>query len=214
MLEHRTHLLSDLPAGVAYQWLSRLVVPRPIALVSTVGADGTPNLAPFSFFMLGGSNPASLAFCPTLDEAGREKDTLRNVRETGEFVVNLVHGAMAEGVNATAYAYPPDIDEWSYAGFHPVESQLVQPSRVAESFVNLECRVHTITMHGSGPSASAYVIGEVLACHLAESLVGDDGLLEFHPIARLGGRQYLDLDGGKVFELARPNGPGVASHDL
>jgi len=206
--------MSELPLGMAYQWLSRLVIPRPIALVSTISSDGRPNLAPFSFFMLGGSNPPSVAFCPTLDGRGRDKDTLRNVRQTEEFVVNLVHREMIEGVNVTAYAFPPGEDEWAHAGFHPVDSLQVGPKRVAESMVQLECQLHAITMHGDGPSASAYVIGEVLVCHIAPHVLDDEGLVEFAPVARLGGSAYLDLDGGKVFELERPKPPEPPSHDL
>lgn len=211
---HFTQLVSEMPAGMAYQWLSRLVIPRPIALVSSLSAEGQANLAPFSFFMLGGSNPPSVVFCPTLDITGNPKDTLRNIQDTEEFVINLVDRTMADGLNVTSFPYPPEIDEWPLAGFTRAASRLVRPERVAESKVQLECKLFEIVAHGTGPSSSAYVIGEVVAIHIDSSIMKDDLLHDFHPIARLGGRAYLDLNGGKVFEMTRPNERPAPSEDL
>lgn len=211
--ERRSFLLQDMPPQARYAMLTALVVPRPIAFVSTTSPEGHDNLAPFSFFMLGGDNPPSLAFCPTLDKYGNAKDTLRNVELCKEFVVNLVTSEMARGMNETSFAYPQGHEEWSVSGFTKLSSTVVKPPRVAESPVQFECRLHQVVPHGEGPSASAYVIGEVLVAHVDGRFVDESGAKRdpFRPLARLGGKEYLDTDCGKVIELARPKGPAGSS---
>lgn len=213
MSGQRTFLLSDLTASQKYDLLCGLVVPRPIGFVSTLSNAGVPNLAPFSFFMVGGIRPPSLMFCPVLDREGKPKDSLRNVEETGEFVVNLVTREMAEGMNATSFAYPPGHAEWEASGFTKTESLVIKPPRVAESPVQFECRLFHALRHGDGPSASVYVVGEVLVAHVDPVLVDTAGNIAgaFRPIARLGGKSYIDLACGKVFELERPNRPAGSS---
>jgi len=154
--------------------------------------------------MLGGANPPSLAFCPTRGLDGEDKDTAANIRETSEFVVNLVHSEIAPNMNVTGVAYARDVDEWPLSGLTPVASTVIRPARVAESLVQMECRSHAILDHGAGPHSSSYVIGEILVLHVDESLVSESGLGTFQPLARLGGQQYLDLNSGKVFDMARP----------
>lgn len=167
-----------------------------------------PNLAPFSFFMAGGANPPSVAFSPVLDGQGREKDTLRNVLATGEFVVNVVHREMAERMNATSWSFPPEASEWEASGLTPLASDLVHPARVAESFVQMECRLHQIVEHGDGPSAARYVIGEVACFHVASDLLSEGRKVpDLGLIARLGGPDYLDGATGQRFTLPRPTGP-------
>ena len=186
--------------------MAGLIVPRPIAFVSTLGRDGSRNLAPFSYFMPGGVNPPTLAFCPVLDAGGTAKDTLRNIRETGEFVVNLVHRSMAEGMNATAASFPSGESEWPASGFTPVESTRVAPPGVGESRVRFECILFGTFPTGAEAGAGTVVVGRILACHAAE----DPGM----PIARLGASGYLDLaaeGGGKVFDLPRPVLPPKSS---
>jgi flavin reductase (DIM6/NTAB) family NADH-FMN oxidoreductase RutF len=211
----RSFALSDLRPSQKYDLLSGLVVPRPIAFVSTISAEGLPNLAPFSFFMVGGINPPSLMFCPVLDLEGRPKGTLRNVEATGEFVVNLVDRRMAEGMNLSSFPYSEDESEWGVSGFTPLESERVRPSRVAESPVQFECRFYQALRHGEGPSASVYVVGEVLVAHVSDALVSEAAELvkRFGPLARLGGKGYLDLELGEAFEMARPNRPAGSSLD-
>ncbi|MCB0825678.1 MAG: flavin reductase family protein [Armatimonadetes bacterium] len=202
----RTLNLSELGSTIAYHVLTNLVVPRPIAFVSTLSADGVANLAPFSYFNIGGMNPPSLVFCPVLDGEGNPKDSLKNIKETGEFVVNLVNREMAEGMNAASYTFPPDASEWEPSGFHPLASQSVKPKRVAESPVQLECRLFQVVKHGDGPSSACYVIGEVVLAHLADELMDGDVILPLSPISRLGGPDYLDLATGERFSLPRPTG--------
>ncbi|MBS1721629.1 MAG: flavin reductase family protein [Armatimonadetes bacterium] len=211
-MAHKTWRFDEESASFAYDLMSSLVVPRPIAFVSTVGSDGTPNLAPFSFFMVGGPNPPSLVFCPVLNKRGEKKTTLINVEQTGEFVVNLVTRRLAGGMNETSGDYLDSVSKWGLSGFTSETSLLVAPDRVAESPVQFECRVHQIVNFGD----SSYVIGEVLAAHLEESVLdaGTGKVTGFRPIARLGGAEYIDLDGGKVFEMARPKPMTNPSVDL
>lgn len=207
--------LNDLQASVRYDLLAGLVVPRPIGFVSTLSTDGTPNLAPFSFFMVGGINPPSLMFCPVLNFEGEPKDSLRNIQETREFVVHLVTRKMAEGMNETSFSYPAGTDEWKASGFSMLESEVVKPDRVAESPVQFECRLFQAIQHGIGASAAVYVVGEIVRAHIDESLIDDEVRLvkSFKPISRLGGSDYLDLETGKLFELERPKGPASSSLD-
>jgi flavin reductase (DIM6/NTAB) family NADH-FMN oxidoreductase RutF len=193
---------ADLRPGRLYELLAAIVVPRPIGFVSTVSGNGVPNLAPFSFFTLGGVEPASLVFCPGFRADGNPKDSLQNVIETGEFVVNLVTRAMSEGMNATATNLPADQSEWEISGFSAVPSVSVAPARVAESPVSLECKLFEVVRHGKG---TVYVIGEVLQIHVRNELLNAEGKFQddLKPIARLGGANYLDLDALEIFELNR-----------
>lgn len=210
-----TLVLQDMDPLKRYAMMTGLVVPRPIAFVSTTSPAGHDNLAPFSFFMLGGDSPSSLAFCPTVKRDGTDKDTLKNIESCKDFAVNLVTVEMAQGMNETSFAYPQSDEEWEVSGFTKEPCTRIKPPRVAESPVQFECRLHQIVRHGTGPQSSAYVIGEILVAHVARGLVAEDGSLgdRFMPIARLGGRGYLDLECGKVFELARPKGPLPSSLD-
>jgi flavin reductase (DIM6/NTAB) family NADH-FMN oxidoreductase RutF len=203
----------ELTSSQLYDLLVEAVQPRPIALVSTVSKEGVPNLAPFSFFMLGGNNPPSLAYSPTVGPEGREKNSVTNVEETGEFVVNAVTRAMEEGMNASAFGYPPGFDEWTVAAFTPVDSELVRPKRVAESPVQLECKLFQIVKHGTAWGAARYVIGEIVRIHVAETLLepGARRLKPLRLIGRLGGREYIDLDSREIFELARPTSASAPS---
>jgi flavin reductase (DIM6/NTAB) family NADH-FMN oxidoreductase RutF len=193
-----------------YQLLTRVVSPRPIAFVSTLSAEGGGNLAPFSYFNLGGINPPSLVFSVLNDRHGNEKDTLRNVRETGEFVISVVTRGMAERMNATSAAYPRGVDEFDQAGFIRAASELVRPPRVAESPLAMECRLHTIVSHGSGPLAGHYIIGEMLLLHAADSVLDADGRPDparIGFIGRMGADWYVHAAPPALFEMPRPVDP-------
>lgn len=199
--------LEALTPGERHAWLTTLVVPRPIALVSTVDAAGVGNLAPFSFFALGGGTPSTLAFCVTGGPGGAEKDTLRNLRETGECVVHLVSYAIAERVNQASASYPPEVDEAITVGFTRVPSRRVRPSRIAESPAALECRVREIVPVGQAPGRTAWVIGEIVALHVSPSCLGPDGLPDvgrLDLVARLGRLEWARLGADDVFVLPRP----------
>ena len=186
-----------------YQLMTNAVVPRPIALVSTVSASGVPNLAPFSFFMVGGVNPASLVFCPVRSGVGHKKDTLRNVEETKEYVINLVDRAMAAAMNETSAPLDSTASEWGRTDFTAQNSVQVRPKCVAESPISFEMKLFEIIHHGDGPSSASYVIGEAVALHVRADLA-TEAAGRFSLISRLGGVDYLDLASMEIFGMERP----------
>lgn len=190
-----------------YKLLIGSVVPRPIALVSSLSAEGIPNLAPFSFFNAICAEPPVICFAVSRPGAGVErakKDTLANVEATGEFVVNIVSEEIAEKMNLTAGTYPPEVDEFALAGFTPAPSVKVKPARVAESKVSLECRVMRIVLISDRPMGGSLVLGEVLAIHAADGLVTDFRVDpdRLQAIGRMGGLTYTRTR--DRFDIARP----------
>ena len=193
------------PAEV-YSLLVGCVVPRPIAFVSSLSSGGVANLAPFSFFNAGGAHPPSLVFSPVTSGAGRDKDTLNNVRATREYVVHISPWSLREKMNQASADYPPEVSEFEKAGFTKAASVKVKPWRAVECPVAMECRLFQIVQHGSGPLRANYVIGEVVYFHIADSLFVngriDSGALD--AIGRLGGPLYTHVTKESVFNLPRP----------
>ena len=191
-----------------YAWMTQAVIPRPIAWVSTVSADGKPNLAPFSFFQAICSNPPTLMFVPTNNRDGGKKDTLRNIEAVPEFVVNLVPHALAAPMNATAAPLPYGENEFAHAGVEPAASARVRPSRVAASPVAFECTLDRIVTIGSGVGAGNVVFGRIVAMHVADSVLTADGKaldpVKLDLIARLSGDYYMRT--GELFTITRPAG--------
>jgi flavin reductase (DIM6/NTAB) family NADH-FMN oxidoreductase RutF len=189
-----------------YKLLIGSVAPRPIAWVSTQGTDGKTNLAPFSFFNVFSVAPPVLGFAPGYKKAPAgqvrpPKDTLRNVNETGEFVVNIVSFDLAEKMNQTSGDYPEGISEFEAAGLTPVASQIIKPPRVGECLMTMECKLlQTINFGGS-----ALVLGEILLIHLDESVYKHDGTIDLdvlQPIGRLGEDLYSTVK--DRFSIPRP----------
>lgn len=191
-----------------YQLLTRVAVPRPIALVSSISADGHGNLSPFSFFTVGGANPPSASFCPVNDREGQMKDTVRNIEETGEYVIHVVTPALGEAMNQASWTYPRGVDELDEVGLTRVPATKVRASRVAESPIALEMRLWQIVRHGAGPLSSNYVIGEVLHVHVDDALLTDGfpDNAKFETLARLGGDWYARVGRECLFAMARPAG--------
>lgn len=190
-----------------HRWLTPIIAPRPIAFVSSLSAAGVGNLAPFSFFAMGGQNPQSVAFCPIADRDGNPKDTLRNVRDTGEFVINIVSRAMAERVNQASAPYPFEIDEFDVTGFTRVPSERVKAPRVAESPAAIECRVFQIIPHGAGPQHATWVIAEAVLLHVDDGVIAADGLpdtAKLNPVARMGRNEWAEVSAANIFALDRP----------
>ena len=165
-----------------YKLMTGIIVPRPVALVSTVDRNGVHNLAPFSFFSGVGSNPPTVLFCPAVRTRSAEaieahldirKDTLRNVEETGEFVVNIVSEAIAAGANASAAEVPPEVDEFILSGLTPQASELVRPARVAESPAQMECKLLQVIYTSREPGGGVIVLGEIVRFHVRGDLVED-----------------------------------------
>jgi flavin reductase (DIM6/NTAB) family NADH-FMN oxidoreductase RutF len=194
--------LTTLPPALRYKLLAALVVPRPIALVTTVGPDGTVNAAPFSFFNVFSEDPALVILGLGARPDGTPKDTLAHVRETGAFVVNLVGEAIAAQMNMCAVDFPPDISEVDAAGFTTLPGVSVPVPRIAEAPAALECR-HYMTLE---PAARRHlVIGQVVRVHARPGIVDPDrlhvNLDAYKPVARLFGNLYARL--GETFELKR-----------
>lgn len=182
-------------ATATYQLLTQLVVPRPIAWVSTLAEDGTPNLAPHSYFNIVSSDPPVVH----VTSAG-EKDTLRNVRATGEMVVNVVTRELLEPMNLTSADFPPSEDEFGWAGLATAPSTSVAPPRVAAARAALECRLRHVTEIGNG----CMIFGDVVRVQVAEDLI-EDGRIppeRLDAVGRLGGTAYLMTDA--VTRLERP----------
>ncbi len=197
------------PAQIAYSDIYKLmigiIVPRPIAFVSTLDSSGIRNLAPFSYFTACSSNPPMVCFSTTVRSGPRPyKDTLENVRATGEFVLNTVTEEIAERMNITSADVPPEVDEFALSGLTPIASDLVKPPRVAESKAQMECRLHQIVATSDRPGGGFLIIGEVLRFHVLESLLDgckvDPEMLK--AIGRMGGPTYVRTH--DRFEMQRP----------
>lgn len=185
------------------------VVPRPIAFVSSMDADGVRNLAPFSFFTVASANPPIVCFCPIVRGASNSrlqptKDTLRNIIDTREFVVNIVSEEFAVQMNACAAELPPEVDEFQVSGLTPVASDLVRPPRVAESHVQMECRLQQIVHVSTEPLGGSLVLGQVLRFHVSDALL-DNFRIDpdrLHAIGRMAGSTYTRTR--DRFEMERP----------
>ena len=187
-----------------YRVLTGVIVPRPIAFVSTMSSDGIVNLAPYSFFNAVAYDPPTIVFSSSRHTGIKRKDTLANIEETGEFVVNIVVDDIAEAMNITAAEYPEDVNEFALAGLTPVSSDLVKCPRVQESPVNMECRLNQVIPLGSEKHQHGLVIGEVVMMHVRDDII--DGHRINHqllkPTGRLAGSMYCRT--ADVYEMPRP----------
>ena len=196
---------SSSPALEVYQALVGVVVPRPIAWVTTMSPAGVVNLAPFSFFNTFSANPPVVVFSPTLRRNATKKDTLLNIEATREFVVNVAVEPLAEKVNLSSKELLPDESEIELTGLHTAPSTRVKPPRLAESPVNLECTLRQIVHLGTGPIAGNLVIGDIVMIHIADAVLDANGKVDprkLRAIARLGGDYYCRT--GDLFEMKRP----------
>jgi flavin reductase (DIM6/NTAB) family NADH-FMN oxidoreductase RutF len=191
--------------GLAHDPLNSIVAPRPIGWISTRSAAGVNNLAPYSFFNLFNYKPPIVGFASI-----GWKDSVQNIKATGEFVWNLVTGPLAEAMNATSAAVPAEQDEFELARLTPVPSRLIQAPRVAESPVSFECRLSQLVRltdrHGADTD-TWLTLGEVVAIHIHQDLIRD-GLYDTAaaaPIMRGGGAaDYFRLDPNSRFQMWRP----------
>jgi flavin reductase (DIM6/NTAB) family NADH-FMN oxidoreductase RutF len=194
----------DHPDDDLYRLMSSFIVPRPIAFVSTISPDGVRNVAPFSYFNAISATPPLLAFAIGHPD-GRVKDTLANLTASGDYVVNIVTEPIAEAMNATAAEVAPEIDEFNLAGLTPATSNTVSAPRVAESPVNLECRLLETHEYGSTPRLTTLVIGEIVTAHIDDRLMRENGTVDpvlLEAVGRLGGSEYCHST--DVFRMERP----------
>lgn len=190
-----------------YALLVGIVAPRPIAFVSTTDAAGVPNLAPYSFFNVFSSAPPIVVFSSNRRASDNTtKDTLENVRATGEAVINMVSYAMVRQMSLASIEYPPEVNEFEKAGFTAAPADLVKPYRVLEAPAQLECRVQNILDLGTGPGAGHLVICEVVRLHLHEAIF--DGLGRIDPqridlVGRMGRAYYVRASGEAIHSIFR-----------
>jgi flavin reductase (DIM6/NTAB) family NADH-FMN oxidoreductase RutF len=199
----------EIKTALLHQYLLGAISPRPICFASTTARNGRPNLSPFSFFNVFGSNPPTLVFSPSRRVRDNTvKHTLENIRETGEVVINVVNYAMVQQMSLSSCEYPKGVDEFEKAGFTKLASELVKPWRVAESPVQLECRVEQVIETGTEGGAGNLVICRVLMMHINDNILDAGHKIDPHKIdlvARMGADYYCRASGSAVFEVPKPN---------
>lgn len=196
--------IAAMETAQSYRLLASVVVPRPIALVTTLDASGTVNAAPFSFFNLIGSSPPTVVLGITNKEPGTPKDTRANIVRGGEFVVNLVHFGLADAMNQCAIEFPAGVSEMENARLTPAASVRVTVPRIAEARVQLECRLHSVVEIGD----NRLVLGTVVFLHIADEFVDPEKqhvrAEALDLIGRMhGGGWYVKTT--DLFDLPRPN---------
>ncbi|MBT8245602.1 flavin reductase family protein [Winogradskyella sp.] len=197
----------DLTTAKLHSYLLSAVAPRPIAFASTIDADGNPNLSPFSFFNVFSANPPILIFSPARRvRDNTTKHTLENVEATKEVVINTVNYDIVQQMSLSSTEYPHDVNEFDKAGLTMLKSDTIKPFRVAESPIQIECKVNEVVNLGTEGGAGNLVICEVLKIHMSESILDEDGKVdqeELDLVARAGGSYYSRAKDG-FFEIPKP----------
>ena len=196
---------STVRPSVFYHHMTRSIVPRPIAWVSTCSQQGVPNVAPFSYFCGVGSRPPTVLFCPANARDGGPKDTLRNIQQTGDFVVNIVPSSAAEPMNQSAASVGPEVSEFELCGLTQRESVRVAAPGVAESPIQFECSLMQVIELGDGPGGANIVVGRVEYMRIDDSVLDESGEIQpdlLDAVGRMGGQEYCRTT--ERFELDRP----------
>jgi flavin reductase (DIM6/NTAB) family NADH-FMN oxidoreductase RutF len=196
---------TQLDASESYRWLSSTVTPRPIAWVSTVSAAGIPNLAPFSFFQVICDDPPTLMVNVGVHDGDRPKDTVRNVRETGELVIHLVSRGAAETMNLTSATLPHDESEFELAGIATVPSLLIKPTRIADASVAFECELAEIKPYPAEHPRQFLIFAKVLLGHIDDAVMADERHVDpakLDLVGRLSGSFYATTR--DRFSMKRP----------
>ena len=193
--------------GTVHGHLLSAISPRPIAFASTVDAQGRPNLSPFSFFNVFGANPPIVIFSPARRVRGNTtKHTLENAKEVDEVVINIVNYNMVQQMSLSSTEYAEGVNEFEKAGLTMLKSDLVKPFRVAESPIQLECKVKQIVETGTEGGAGNLIICEVVKIHINKNVLDENGSIDQHKIdtvARMGGNWYSRANMG-MFEVEKP----------
>jgi flavin reductase (DIM6/NTAB) family NADH-FMN oxidoreductase RutF len=198
---------SQLKVSEIHQYMLDSIAPRPIAFVSTIDKDGHVNLSPFSFFNAFGANPPILIFSPALrGRDGATKNTLDNIKDIKECVVNIVDYKMVQQMSLASTEYPKGVNEFVKAGLTEEKSELVKPPRVKEAPVQMECIVKEVISTGEKGGAGQLVICEIVMMHINEDVIGDDGRIDpikIDQVARMGGNWYSRAAKG-LFSIPKP----------
>ena len=199
------------PKDISFPEFHKLLLggvgPRPIALVSTLSADGQNNLSPFSFFNAFGVNPPMIAFSPA--RRGKDatlKDTYNNLIATNECVIQSVTYSMVEQISLASTEYPSEVDEFIKSGLTPVDSEIVKPKRVKESPFQMECKLVEMKSYGESGGSANIAICEVLKIHVAEDIF-TNGIIDpkkIDLVARMSGNFYCRANGEAIFEVEKP----------
>ena len=197
----------EISVGKLHGYLLGAVAPRPIAFASTIDADGNPNLSPFSFFNVFGSNPPIMIFSPARRvRDNTTKHTLENALATKEVVINVVNYAIVQQMSLSSSEYPEGINEFEKAGFTMLPSDEIKPFRVAESPVQFECKVKDVIFTGDEGGAGNLIVCEVVKIHISDDVLNENGVIDQHKIdlvARAGGSYYTRARDG-FFEIPKP----------
>lgn len=198
----------ELTIPVLQKYLQNAIAPRPICFASTISKDGQPNLAPFSFFNIFSSNPPVAVFSPAYSgRTGAPKDTLLNIREVPEVVINVVTYSIVQQTSLASSPFPKGVNEFEKAGFTPLPSDLIKPYRVKESPVQMECKVIEVKELGKAGGAGNLVICEIIRIHIDESILNEDKNIDTRKIdlvARMGDNFYCRANGSSLFEVEKP----------
>jgi len=198
----------ELTIPVLQKYLQNAIAPRPICFASTISKDGKPNLAPFSFFNIFSSNPPVAVFSPAYSgRTGASKDTLLNILEVPEVVINVVTYNMVQQTSLASSPFPKGINEFEKAGFSPIPSELIKPFRVKESPVQMECKVIEVKELGKAGGAGNLVICEIIKIHIHESVLNETNQIDTRKIdlvARMGDNWYCRANGNALFEVEKP----------
>ena len=195
----------DLSWHTSNELLTGMVTPRPIAFVSTTGKDGVYNIAPYSYFTAICNDPMIVGFSQGRKSKGEKKDTLQNIEFSKEFVINVVTEDLAEAMVQTSRAYPPDVDEFKETGLTPVTADRVGAPLLAESPINMECRLLQILEFGREPRKNEFIIGEVVRIHIKDEFIVDGQLQprKLKIIGRLSGHGRAYCRTTDIFEIKR-----------
>ncbi len=201
----------ELPVPALQAYLSHSVAPRPVAFVSTIDKNGTPNLSPFSFFNLFSTNPPIAVFSPARSgKTNSTKHTHENLLEIPEAVINVVTYDMVHQTSLSSSEFPKGVNEFEKSGFTMLPSEMVKPPRVKESPIQMECNVKEVIELGKNAGAGNLVICEILLMHISESVLNEKQFIDQHKldlVGRLGGNWYVRASGNALFEVHKPSSP-------
>lgn len=189
----------------AHELLVSAVLPRPIAFISTIGVDGIYNLAPYSFFIPMSIQPAIVGIGFGWKRDGTKKDTLANIEYSKDFVVNIVTDELAQAMNQSSKEFPSSVDEFKEVKLTPVKSEVVKSPRLAESPINMECRLRQILEFGGRPRLNSFVIGEIVRVHVRDDLWVHDSIQaqKLKIVGRMNEDLYVRTT--DIFEMKRPD---------